>query len=142
MKRTFIILVSCCLLALNVFAEGRISYDSILEMAAIAKKIEINGETYVRFYVKPKNPEISIETVFITIQRDGTTLNTPTLAIRTIGDESVFKDYPWEVLLPVGKKYVGGAELVHNLEPGALKSTVLFFVTRKKKGSGITIGRE
>ena len=52
MKVHILILIST-LIANAVLAEGRAPYDAFLKASLIKKRLEIDGEKYVRMYLKP-----------------------------------------------------------------------------------------
>ena len=129
-----IITIATALLSTLVHAESKTSYDPILKASVIKKHIEIDDEIYIRGYFKPTNFETKINDVNITVQRDGEILEIIKLNERTITEESLSKEYPWEALLPIGEKYKG-TEFVHNLEPGNIK----FTLSANIKGKGLKV---
>jgi len=131
MKKIILTALACLMFAGLALAESKMPYDPILKASVIKKRIEVAGEFYVRAYLKPKNPNTNIKTVQLRIERNGTILKTMTPNLRTITEESLSKEYPWEILLPVGKKYSSGTELVHNLESGDLDITLSFNIEGK-----------
>ena len=136
MRKTILALViGLSLLSGSALAESKTPYDPILKASLIKKQIEIDGEMHVRVYLKPTNPDTDIDKVELWIERNGNVLKTMKPALRSITEESLSPDYPWEVYLPVGKRYANGAELFHNLEPGGLGMS--FSAHIKGKGTKI-----
>ena len=82
----------------------------------------IDGESCIRVYLKPLKPEIKASDIKAQIVRGDTILKEIPVHVRKNYDPSDEKSYPWEMFLPVDKKYTdNGSELVSNLEPGALE---------------------
>lgn len=115
-----------------VYAESRMPYAPIVKAAAAGlEAIEVNGESYFSAHLRPTDLDLDINTVVIRLERNGKVLATLSPKARSFTEDSLSKDYPWEVLLPFGKQYDDNTELTHNLEPGALDLKLSFDVKRK-----------
>ena len=118
--RMCIVLLAGSVSPLSALAEGGIPYDTFLKAALVKQKVVVNGEKCVRAYVKPENPDLDPKVVSIEIRRNGKTLKVMIPAVRERMDPPIFIEFPWEIYVPIGKKYAG-ATLVHNLPPGSLQ---------------------
>lgn len=120
------------LLAAVVHGESRISYSRMFKAGNKSAPIEVDGEQYFTAYVRPAKVGLKIEDVVFRLERDGKVLKTIKLRSRAITEKSVFQDYPWEVLFPLGDKYGGDTALVHDLERGSFKLKVISLEIVKK----------
>jgi hypothetical protein len=117
--KTLTLIIAVVLMSVIAHGESRLPYAKILKVAVIKKSVEIDGKLYFRAYLKANNSTLDINTVRIHLERNGAVIKTLPPKIRTITDNSLSKDHPWEILLPLGKEYED-TELVNNLEPGSL----------------------
>lgn len=131
-----VIACATLLYSAEVLAEGRTPYAPVIKAAMLKPRIERDGEQYVRFLMKSNSDDIAIGSVVITIERDGKVLKTIKPTLRDLPDDASPDEYPWEILLPVGKEYLHETEMVHNQEPGALSLQIAY--TIKGKGTSVT----
>jgi hypothetical protein len=127
--KIYISIIAVSLIAILAHGEGRTPYAPILKSAIVKKVIEIDGDTFFRAYLKPKEPNIEINAVVIHLERNGEILETLTPQVRTINEDSLSKGHPWEILLPFGNQYGGDTELVHNQESGSIDFKLSFNIS-------------
>jgi hypothetical protein len=114
------------------FGEGRIPYAPVVKKAMLKTSIDIEGEQYVRVFMKPQSDDTKIESVIITIERDGKILKTIKPTICKLPENVSPDEDTWEILLPIDKEYLKDTELVHNQEPGTLNLEIKYAITLPK----------